>query len=629
MESHGSDPNEYNSPIDIVKFLEKMNSTYSKYPTLNGKIPDNEVFDVVNLITQMKSQGINVTNLVNQLKNNGVELPNNIMEYVNLVKLIETKSRNTKSRDTNRNTKSRDTNRNTKPRNTKKCYSCSHNSVYVKAAASPGGDGSKCNPYNTLEEAEANSVDGDTIYVLPSPANFVLDGQIVLKPGQKIIGKGPRVTQVPQNAAGARITNTTGVIGNSRAVVRLAEDGNNEICNIHFVNPISTSIVGNTDGDPSSFGYGDVKVNQCLFTGGLLNSGGGFIQFSTFISSSTGVTNVEFTNNVVKDGETLAGLQLRCSGNFIGTANTKNNIMNNIGYRSFSFSSFENSSIDVTMLNDTVDNIGARGPDSIFANADSILVQLANAGKINIFVDGYDYRNTSQVGGIGNTAIEFFIIGPAAGPPAQWSDGAEITAKIVNSSIRDSVTESIQLWDFGTNCLIDVEIDNTQILDAKPRGIIDITGGLLQGGAISILTSVLQGGNTVNLKVENSDIIGSTKYAVSALDGLTGVFGTTVLDMGNGSLGSVGNNIIIGNALGDIELLFVNGVGQNNYWGGSREASVSTLTGSTFDDSNPLTSIPQRFYKKCHKRCDKKCHKSCDKRKCNKKRHKRRCNKRY
>ena len=124
MESHESDPNEYNSPIDIVKFLEKLNSTYSKY-TLNGKIPDNDKeFDVVNLITQMKSQGIDVANLVTQLKNNGVELPDNIMESVNLVKPRNTKPRNTKPR-------------NTKPRNTK-YQSCSYNSVYVKAAASPG-----------------------------------------------------------------------------------------------------------------------------------------------------------------------------------------------------------------------------------------------------------------------------------------------------------------------------------------------------------------------------------------------------------------------------------------------------------------------------------------------------------
>ena len=484
-----------------------------------------------------------------------------------------------------------------------------------------------------MEEAELNSFDGDTIYVLPSPANYILDGQIFLKPGQKLIGEGPDVTQVPQNAAGARVTYSgppfAGSISKS-AVVRLSPD--NEICNIHFVNQNFGAIIGLDDigGTPSPFGYGDVKVNQCLFTGGILAIESPFQQFVLFVASDTGITNLDFTNNVVKDGEIISGLRVEADGNSVCTVNTENNTVNNIGLDAFLYLGFGDGTMEVNMLNDTLDDIGALGPLSSSANSDGVTVLVGNAAKIDILIDGYDYRNTSQVGGFSATAMEFLTLGPGFGdPPSQWADGAEITARLVNSSIRDTVTESIEVIQLGTNCLVDLEIDNTQILDANPREINVITGGAFQGGAISLLCSIFQPGNTTNLKIENSDIIGSTKYAVSALDGIAGAFGTVVIDMGNGALGSVGNNIIIGNALGDIELFFVNGVGQNNYWGGSREATVSTLTGSTFDDSNPLTSIPQRFYKK---RCDKKkCHKRrkkrCHKRRCHKK-HKKRCHKR-
>jgi hypothetical protein len=70
-----------------------------------------------------------------------------------------------------------------------------------EAKARDGGDGAKNKPFNALQQAEAASLPGDTIYILPSPAADVLDGGIQLKDGQKLLGEGPAVTRAAPHSA--------------------------------------------------------------------------------------------------------------------------------------------------------------------------------------------------------------------------------------------------------------------------------------------------------------------------------------------------------------------------------------------------------------------------------------------
>jgi len=51
--------------------------------------------------------------------------------------------------------------------------------LYVKAGAAAGGDGSRSRPFATLEQVEGASQPGDTIRILPSTRS--LDGGIQLK----------------------------------------------------------------------------------------------------------------------------------------------------------------------------------------------------------------------------------------------------------------------------------------------------------------------------------------------------------------------------------------------------------------------------------------------------------------
>ena len=67
---------------------------------------------------------------------------------------------------------------------------------YVSAAAGAGGNGSAVAPFNSLALVQQASGPGDTIIVLPSPISVPpLDGGIVLKAGQRLVGGGPLVVR--------------------------------------------------------------------------------------------------------------------------------------------------------------------------------------------------------------------------------------------------------------------------------------------------------------------------------------------------------------------------------------------------------------------------------------------------
>jgi hypothetical protein len=110
---------------------------------------------------------------------------------------------------------------------------------YVKAGAPHPGNGSKNRPFSSLDQVEAASAAGDTIYVVQSQG--VLDGGIQLKDGQKLIGLGPKVNTANGNSARAKLTNTTDARYDGDAV-RLAK--NNVVENLHIDNAFRSAILG-------------------------------------------------------------------------------------------------------------------------------------------------------------------------------------------------------------------------------------------------------------------------------------------------------------------------------------------------------------------------------------------------
>jgi hypothetical protein len=131
-----------------------------------------------------------------------------------------------------------------------------HHRWYVSATAAAGGEGSVTAPFNTLSQVQQASGPGDTIIVVPSPVSVPpLDGGIVLKAGQRLIGGGPPVVKfgAPLIPSGPpvvgpsglsslpRITNTTSA-ANSGDAVRLADD--TDVQNLVIVGPNRGAIYG-------------------------------------------------------------------------------------------------------------------------------------------------------------------------------------------------------------------------------------------------------------------------------------------------------------------------------------------------------------------------------------------------
>ena len=108
---------------------------------------------------------------------------------------------------------------------------------HVQAGAAPG-NGLERTPFNSLAAAQNASARGDTIFILPAPpATPALDGGIVLKDDQKLVGKGKDVTKLSGDTTSerARVTNTLG------DAITLAN--NNDVKNLHVTDPLGGAVM--------------------------------------------------------------------------------------------------------------------------------------------------------------------------------------------------------------------------------------------------------------------------------------------------------------------------------------------------------------------------------------------------
>jgi hypothetical protein len=110
---------------------------------------------------------------------------------------------------------------------------------FVKAGARHPGKGTFFRPFSSLDQVEAASGPGDTIFVLAS--HGVLDGGIRLKDRQKLVGLSWPVVFADDDSARAKITNTSDARYDGDAI-RLA--ANNLVANIHIDNAYRSAILG-------------------------------------------------------------------------------------------------------------------------------------------------------------------------------------------------------------------------------------------------------------------------------------------------------------------------------------------------------------------------------------------------
>lgn len=440
-------------------------------------------------------------------------------------------------------------------------------SYYVWAAVREEGDGSKERPFKTLAQAEAASSAGDVIFVSTTGSLEPLDGGIALKPGQRLIGLGPWGAPAKPVSSMARLTNTTEHLGG--VVVKLSE--RNEVSGLHLIDLEGHGIHG------SGTNYSGTWIHHNEISGAVASEE---LIVGILLEADSGVlTDVRVTDNVIRDGEDLAGIRVMHTGDARGEYQFARNHLSDIGGRAYLVWSRGQSYIRSTILDSTANNIG-RGE----RNADSIDPRLWGSSEQHMVVRRYHYNNTGQTGSRSNTGLEAFLMGEPFRDEAEWCNGCKLTLEILDSVFENTITDGIQLTNYGSNSVLDLAIRNTKIIGANPQQ---------AGGAISLIAqNQYNTGSRTKLLVENCDLINSGRFGFAITD-RSGEYSSTV-DLGGGDLGSVGHNRIVGSAEAEIRVLNANPVAKHNWWGGGEPRVDMEGEKSTVDLEPALETDPRR-----------------------------------
>jgi hypothetical protein len=213
---------------------------------------------------------------------------------------------------------------------------------FVRAGAG-GGAGSRGHPFATLVAVEHAARRGDRIVVLPSPSTIPpLNGGIVLKPAQKLIGAGPPVRTLGASAAAPRITNTT--TAHSGDAVRLASG--DVVSNLVVTGANRGGIYGHNVRNVTVAGDDLSATNTSCVTGfvvqpfvlPLLAPGAG-VPFSSGLSNgwaaimideAATTTRVSVRGNRVHDAGCADGIDIRVSGTAQVTARVSHNTLTHL-----------------------------------------------------------------------------------------------------------------------------------------------------------------------------------------------------------------------------------------------------------------------------------------------------------
>ena len=164
----------------------------------------------------------------------------------------------------------------------KKSYGCY--AKYVQGGRCEPGDGSKCSPWNSLALAEADG-NWKTLVVLSSP--IALDGGILLKNGQKLVGEKspvdgllswdqPTITNTDLNSNGGN-----GVkVDSGSVVVKNIHFANTQVSAINYDNAKDLFVKNvlvtghNQSQKPVAMGYTDVQGRTRIYYAGIHGQNG-------------------------------------------------------------------------------------------------------------------------------------------------------------------------------------------------------------------------------------------------------------------------------------------------------------------------------------------------------------------
>jgi hypothetical protein len=396
-----------------------------------------------------------------------------------------------------------------------------HRRWYVSATAAAGGDGSANAPFNTLAQVQQASGPGDTIIIEPSPMSVPpLDGGIVLKAGQRLIGSGPPIVKfgAPLISGGPpvvgssslsslpRITNTTGA-ANSGDAVRLADD--TDVENLVIIGPYRGAIYGldavgvtvrgndisgfNTSG---TVGFVVQPFNLATFTAGVgieLATGVPAGWAAILIDTANVSTNLSIANNYLHDGVCGDGIDIRgMNTGDIGVQVNYNFITRLVqcgtvsAIQGISTQVTETSRLRATLFGNTQANNGSPG-----ANMDRLFVNPAESGTL---VETIDHNvDITGIGGASTNGFEYIL--------SNGNANSHVT--ISNSYFRNNPGDMLEEFNYGAGSTTTLVLDNVTVEQttisggvpsyATPPGSAAITGNLGECLAISadVLTTPL------------------------------------------------------------------------------------------------------------------------------------------
>jgi hypothetical protein len=405
------------------------------------------------------------------------------------------------------------------------------NTWYVSANAAATGHGTAFSPFNTLAKVQNVSRPGDTIVVVPSPLSVApLDGGIVLKPGQRLIGGGPPVVKfgeplIPDGppvalSAGLsslpRIANTTAA-GNGDAV-RLAD--NTVVENlvitsafrgaIYGLDVVGVSVKGNDISGFNTSGALGFLVQPFIletFTAGVGNKLAGGVQagWASILIDATNVrTTVAIADNYVHDGVCGNGIDVRGMNKGEISVQINSNFITRLlqcsSVRAVHATSTQVTGISrlqATLFGNSQAQIGSPGAD-----AEGVFVNPAESGTLIETVDRNVY--ITGIGGASTNGFEYIL-----------SNGnANSRVAISNSFFRDNPGDMLEVFNYGAGSstalvLNNVTVEQTTISVGVPSYAIP-PGTATQTGNLGECLMLSSDGakNSTTLQMINSSLTG-------------------------------------------------------------------------------------------------------------------------
>ena len=501
---------------------------------------------------------------------------------------------------------------------------------HVQADAAAGGDGSRNQPFATLEQVEAASQPGDTIHVLPSTGP--LDGGIQLKDGQRLIGLGAAVTTGAPAGARPTITNTSSVRYDGDAI-RLANDTLVE--NIHVdgaarsgifgVNAANAQIRSNLITNNLIQGN-DLRRLERLWPDGFVlhesqgNHFGGITLLacgpgpSSYCSThaptvpaaaDTGQTVIADT--VIRDSN-LEGIMLLTDTGVVAGFTINDTVVRDLSQnlprpesldpqvgivrsRAFTLIALNESRVNLNMSQFLAENFA---PPGDYAADGVVFLTGGQAPVVNARVSQLTVLNPGMTGQANNgDSIEIQHRGT--------TDGI-LNIEMTQLDLRDPASVNIKILESQnpTNSTYNLSIADSVLTNANPAGSVNgqirLSGGSNGlkalnlavrntrfsgiGGAVGILNA--NDAETITVLVEDSSLSDLTASpgtspiaAVTVTHPADKTIGTLVVDLGGGSLGSRGGNRFVNNAGLNVSVTNANAAtapirvdASNNYWGG-------------------------------------------------------------